>query len=173
MVNISQITRGSFVQKSSVQVISVDGIKKFPVQTTTGISLKEDVDLIAETIDQIILKLEVNLKSESHIKLLKKKLFLDSGGLNGTFLIADLLKFDNEKKLFISIYRDGDISANTSVLYWIKCPEEVNQGFKDFLKSALRKNILEICESLFIRSSARTQVIPFYGDLRKRLTQMN
>lgn len=173
MVSILGVFGSPFVQRSTVRVISAEGIKEFPVQINNGFSLKEEVCSLPETIEQIILRLEENLRSEKHVELFKKKLFLDSGGLNGTYLTADLAKLGGSKKLFISLNRAGDVSANTCAFYWVKCPEKLDDNFKTFLKGILRKSILELCKSLSIRASLREEVIPSYREFRRSLIKMN
>lgn len=172
MYNISSIIGSPFLKRLPVRVISDEDIKEFPVQSS-GFPLNEGIGVLPVIIEQIILKLEENLKSQGRVEILKKKLFLNSGGLNGTYLAADLMSLDNDKKLLVSLNRIGDASADTCAIYWIRCPEKLNDDFKDFLRKTLRKNILELCEGLFIRASVREKVIPHYKEFKESLIRMN
>ena len=173
MVNIPKVTSANLSPRSTIRVISDSAMETHHVEVSEAFSLSEDIFYLNKTIEEIIKKFEENMKTTGHVELLRKKLAIDSGGLNGTLLSADIAKFGNEKKLFISIDRIGDISADTCVLFWIRCPKKIDEEFKDFLGQMLRKNIPELCKSLSRRASLREKAIPYNRNLRKDFVSRN
>lgn len=173
MINISMLFGSLSGQKSTVRVISGCSIKEYPVQIAPKITLEKEDGSLTEAIEKIIFKLEEHLKLEKHIELFRKNIPLNSGGLNGTCLAADLVNLGNGKKLFLSLNRRGDTSANTCAIYWIKCPEKMSDEFRNFLRNSLEKNIIELCADLYRRATIREKVIPFYREARRNLVEMN
>lgn len=173
MVNISKVTSANVNPRATVRVLSDSTMETHHIEVSEPFSLSEDFFHLNKTIEEIINKFEANIKAKGHTELLRKKLAIDSGGLSGTLLCADIVKLGEGKKLFISIDRIGDISADTCVLFWVRCPEKIDEGFKVFLRKTLRESIPELCKSLSKRASLREKVIPYNRNLRKDFVSRN
>lgn len=82
----------------------------------------------------------------------------DAGGNSiGSIFSIGLLKIDGEKRLLLSLGRDGDPGSNTACFYWIRCPKnnDYNQGFKNTVKKCVSELIYDGAYVLRERANLR------------------
>lgn len=87
----------------------------------------------------------------------------DSGGNSvGSVFGIGLMKVDSEKRLLLSLERDGDPGSNTACMFWITCPRwSVTQEFKDTVRQG-------VCELIYDGSYVlreRAKLRRTYNDL--------
>ncbi len=145
--------------KNTVNIFNPDGTKneiKVDITETHIPYSKENAEKTTDDLlEKVIYLLNYPKKvpdSSKNIRLL----FLDSGSTNGSSLFSfDTSKAFNEKRLFLCLARDEDVSADTIVFYSIPCPKKIDLEFQRRIRECISNLITKSSYTLWLRAATR------------------